>query len=38
MPLAIDHAPGGHDDFANAACGAVVEMTGGSTYTLAYVL
>ncbi len=23
----IDHAPGGHDDLANAACGAVVQAT-----------
>ena len=25
----IDHAPGGHDDIANAACGALVRACGG---------
>ena len=33
----VDHAPGGHDDVANAACGALIELTGGSTYTLDHV-
>jgi hypothetical protein len=33
----IDHAPGGHDDLANAACGALVEVTSGSSYTLEHV-
>jgi hypothetical protein len=32
----IDHAPGGHDDIANAACGALVEVGGtGSNYAAA---
>jgi len=25
----VDHPPGGHDDLANAAAGAIVEITGG---------
>jgi hypothetical protein len=27
----IDHAPGAHDDLANSACGALVELGTGST-------
>lgn len=30
----IDHAPGSHDDLANSACGALVDLGTGSTYTL----
>jgi hypothetical protein len=30
----IDHAPGAHDDVANAVCGALVELGRGSSYSL----
>ena len=33
----IDHAPGGHDDVANAACGALVELAASRRYTLEHV-
>lgn len=32
----VDHAPGGHDDFANAACGALVQIAQEDSRPRAY--